>query len=110
MKQTYEATYILDIQSKEEIVKEYVDLITKDIEGLGGKVSGTQKLDRRRFERVAGKLDTGYYLVLNFELDRGKIGELEDKYRLNETFYRQFYLKTKPKSEKANKKEAVAAA
>ncbi|MEM9445348.1 MAG: 30S ribosomal protein S6 [Verrucomicrobiota bacterium] len=110
MKQTYEATYILDIQSKEEIVKEYVDLITKDIKSLDGTVTGTQKLDRRRFERSAGKLDTGYYLVMNFELDSSKIGELEDKYRLNKTFYRQFYLKTKPKKQPSEKKEVAESA
>lgn len=92
MKRNYEATYILNTQGKEEGVDEIADIIKQSIESLGGSVTGNQRIGNKSFERVAGKLDSGYYLGVSFELDSGKISELEDKFILDDRVYRQFYL------------------
>jgi small subunit ribosomal protein S6 len=89
----YEALYILDIQGKEEGVKEMIDQIEKEIRAQGGKLTGTQKMDRRKFESVAGHLDAGYYLGINFQLDPAKVTPLQQKLKLNDKVYRQFYLR-----------------
>ncbi len=92
MKKNYEATYILNIQGKEQGVDEVADFIKQAIESLGGSVTGNQRIGNKSFERVAGKLDSGYYLGTSFELDSGKISELENKFILDDRIYRQFYL------------------
>ncbi|MEM9398609.1 MAG: 30S ribosomal protein S6 [Verrucomicrobiota bacterium] len=109
MKNKYEATYILDLQSKEELVKEAIIKLTKEIESFGGKVSNTQRLDRRKFERVAGKLDTGYYLIANFEMDTQKLAGLKKKLQLDDLVYRQFYLVDDGKQSAPVEKEAAPA-
>ena len=95
----YDGLYIFNIQGKDEGIKEAIETIEKEIEGFGGKINGTQKMDRRRFERVAGDLDSGFYVNVQFSIGPDKIEALRSKLALNEIVYRQFYLK----------KEAVAA-
>ncbi len=93
MKNQYEATYILDIQSKDETVRAALDMLKKEIDELGGEMLSSQKMDRRKFERIAGKMDSGYYLALQIELDSDKVTTLTNKLKLNKTVYRQFYTK-----------------
>jgi len=106
-KSTYDAIYILDIQGKEEGVKEALDELKSQIESLEGDVKGSQRLDRRKFERQAGRLDSGYYLGVTFDLAPAKLDSLRQKLSLNDKTYRQFYLKIDRPSKPA--KEAKAA-
>jgi small subunit ribosomal protein S6 len=108
MKKWYDATYVLDIQGKEEGVKEALDEITKVIEGFEGKVKGTQKMDRRKFERTSGGLDAGYYLGVTFQLDASQLEALRQKLALNSKVYRQFYLVTSGAEKKAKAEPAAA--
>ena len=89
----YDGLFILDIQGKDEGLKEAIDVIEKEIETSGGKVNGTQKMDRKRFERNAGDLDSGFYVNVQFSLSPDKLETLRSKLSLNEVVYRQFYLK-----------------
>ncbi|MGF1677609.1 MAG: 30S ribosomal protein S6 [Candidatus Methylacidiphilales bacterium] len=98
MKHYYEATYILNIEGKEEGIDTMADVLKKTIESLEGKVVSTRKMDQRRFERVAGKLSAGYYLCLGFELDSQKLSSLEEKFIHDDRVYRQFYLKAERKT------------
>lgn len=52
-----------------------------------------------------GKLDSGYYLGVTFELAPSKLESLRQKLSLNDKTYRQFYLKL----DKPAAKEAKAA-
>lgn len=90
---SYDGLYILNIQGKEEGLKESIDSIEKEISSLGGKVNGTQKMDKRKFERVAGKLDAGFYVNVQFNLASDKAETLRQKLSLNPLIYRQFYLR-----------------
>ena len=90
----YDGLFILNIQGKDEGLKEAIESIEKEIEGFGGKVNGTQKMDRKRFERMAGDLDSGFYVNVQFSLVPEKLEVLRSKLTLNEIVYRQFYLKT----------------
>lgn len=97
----YDGLYILNIQGKDEGIKEAIDTVEKEITTLGGKVTGTQKMDKRKFERVAGKVDSGFYVNLQFSLEEAKLAALRTKLELNPVVFRQFYLR---------KEEAAAAA
>ncbi len=89
----YDGLYILNIQGKDEGIKEAIDTIEKEITTLGGKVNGTQKMDKRKFEHVAGKVDSGFYVNLQFSLEEAKLEVLRQKLTLNPIVFRQFYLR-----------------
>ena len=89
----YDGLFILNIQGKDEGLKEAIDAIEKEIAALGGQVNGTQKMDRKRFERVAGDIDSGFYVNVQFSLEPAKLEALRTKMTLAEVVYRQFYLK-----------------
>lgn len=89
----YDGLYILNLQGKDEGLKEAVDSIEKEVSTLGGKILGTQKMDKKRFERVAGELDSGFYVNVEFSLESEKLDTLWQKLKLNDKVYRQFYLR-----------------
>jgi len=89
----YDGLYILNIQGKDEGLKEAIDTIEKEITTLGGKITGTQKMDKRKFERTAGKIDSGFYVNIQFSLPEEKVEPLRQKLTLNSVVYRQFYLR-----------------
>jgi small subunit ribosomal protein S6 len=89
----YDGLFILNIQGKDEGLKEAIETIEKEIEGFGGKTNGTQKMDRKRFERASGDLDSGFYVNVQFSLPPDKLEGLRSKLTLNDIVYRQFYLK-----------------
>lgn len=103
MKNYYKATYILNIDGKEDGVEELTGVLKNAIESRGGSVKNTRKMDHRSFERVANKKTTaGYYLNVNFELDGSQIKDLEDHFKHDGRIFRQFYLKpTKAPAEAA---------
>jgi len=101
MKNYYEATYILNIDGKEEGVEEMTNVLKKAIESFEGAVLHTRKMDHRSFERVAGKLESGYYLNMAFELDSQQLKALEDHFKHDQRIFRQFYLKPKKRPETA---------
>jgi len=105
--QYYEAIYILDIQVKEEGVDDILATIKQTIESLGGEFKGALRMERRRFERVAGHLDSGYYLGVNFELAKDKLQALKQKFEFDTKIYRQHYLCGNAPKAKAREKAAA---
>jgi small subunit ribosomal protein S6 len=95
----YDGLYILDVQDKggkDDPIKTALDGIEKEINTLGGHVHGTQKMDRRRFERIADDVDSGFYVNVQFSIEGDKLAPLQAKLKLSKGVFRQFYLKAKP--------------
>ena len=103
----YEGLYILNIQGKEEGLKEAIELIEREIAHQGGQVFGIQKMDRRKFERQADKLDGGFYVNVQFSIEPSILLTLQNRLKLNEVVYRQFYIAKD--SQPAAQPEEVAA-
>ncbi len=99
MSNHYDGLFILEghqKDAKDDPIKISLDGIEKEINTLGGVVLGTQKMDRRRFERIADKdVDSGFYVNVQFSLDPAKLATLQAKLKLTKGIFRQFYLKTK---------------
>jgi len=93
--------FILDLQGKEEGVEEVVTEIKKAVESLGGEFYAAQRMDRRKFEQVAGQLDSGYYLGVRYDLDSLKVDALRQKFVLDKKVFRQINFIAKPLKEKA---------
>ena len=102
-KNRYEALLILNIKGSDESVKELIERIELDFAKEGARIESVQKMDRRQFTYVAGKLDSGYYVNFIFEGMPDVLVKLNARFKLDADVYRQSYKKLAPK------KVAVAA-
>ena len=88
----YEGLFILNTAGREEGIKEAIDLITQEIETLGGKVETTQKMDKRPFSRTPNKkVTSGFYLNVIFTAPPESIAALRGRFTLNEEVYRVIF-------------------
>ena len=77
----YEGLFILNIAGKDEGVAEMIEKIKKDIEGAGGSVETTQKMEKKAFSRVADKKsNAGYYLNVIFKCPPSALNELHRRF------------------------------
>lgn len=88
----YEALYILDTQGKDEGVSDIIARIEAEIREAGGVVRGVQKMDRHRFERVSGKLDSGFFVSIQFSAPADAIDKIRPKLAFDTEVFRQFYV------------------
>ena len=101
-KNRYEALLILNTKGGDESVKEIIDRLEADFGKEGAKIESIQKMDRRHFTYVAGKLDSGFYVNYIFEGTPEVLQKLTARFKLDGDVYRQSY-------KKLAKKTAVAA-
>jgi ribosomal protein S6 len=93
MKHRYEGLLVLNVKGTEDSAKDIIDRLEKDFTKEGAKVEQVQKMDRRQFSYVAGKLDSGYYVNFIFEAAPGDLTKLRTKLKLDDDVYRQSYLR-----------------
>ncbi|MEM1059482.1 MAG: 30S ribosomal protein S6 [Verrucomicrobiota bacterium] len=96
----YDGLFILNTGGKDEGLPQAIETIEKAIAERKGSVAQVRKMDKRRFERVAGKLDAGFYLNVRFDLEPGELNDLRAQFSRDETVYRQFYLRSEALPEK----------
>lgn len=101
MKAIYDGLYILNVQGKDESVKEAIEALETTLRSEGGELLGCQKMDRRRFERIAHRIEFGYYVNLTFSLAPDRIGALAEAQKAHPFLFRQFYLRRKRAPEPA---------
>ena len=58
------------------------------MKSIGGKVRRTQKMERKKFEYVAGPLEAGFYVNITCELPPQEIPKLRGKLELCAPVYR----------------------
>lgn len=97
MKNRYEALLVLNIKGGDESAKEIIERLEGEFKGEGAEIEQVQKMDKRQFSYVAGKLDSGFYVNFIFESDPEVIEKLKSRFKLDEDVYRQSYLKLRPK-------------
>ena len=106
---TYEGLFILNTAGKEESAKELVEKVEKEIQSFGGKIGKIERMDKRPFARVTGKVDSGYYVNIIFDIDPSKLVALGNKFKLDEDVYRATFLKPTSTAAESNKKTATMA-
>jgi ribosomal protein S6 len=102
----YEGLFILNgnltSTGKDDGVAQAVDRIAKDIEAAGGKVEGTQKMDKRPFARVADKKNSaGHYVNVIFQSPGSALVPLQHKFGLNDDIFRVLFTIAPPPKEPA---------
>ncbi len=108
MKNRYEALLVLNTQGRDDTVKDVVERLEAEFQKEGAEIEQVQKMDRRPFSYVAGKLDAGYYVNFVFHADPQLITKLRSKFKLDPEVYRQNYQRLRAKVERAPKKLAEA--
>ena len=108
MKNRYEALLVLNAQGKEDTIKDIVDRLESEFQKEGAEIEQVQKMDKRQFSYVAGKLDAGHYVNFVFHADPQLITKLRSKFKLDPEVYRQHYQRLQPKKERPAKKLAAA--
>ncbi|MBV9464408.1 MAG: 30S ribosomal protein S6 [Verrucomicrobiae bacterium] len=88
MRRIYEGCFILDVTGKEAGAKDIIDFIDKQIHALGGKSISIQRMDKKPFARVTGRIDSGYYANFVFELESDKVQAFKEKFKHNDEVYR----------------------
>ena len=102
----YEGLFILNSQltstGKDDGVNVALEKISKEIEAAGGKVEGTQKMEKRNFSRVADKkFNSGFYVNVLFSSPGSALAALKHKFALNDDIFRVlFTIAPPPKEEK----------
>ena len=108
MKNRYEALLVLNAQGKEDTIKDIVDRLESEFQKEGAEIEQVQKMEKRQFSYVAGKLDAGHYVNFVFHADSQLITKLRSKFKLDPEVYRQHYRRLREKKERPAKKLAVA--
>jgi len=85
---TYDLLVVLDLAGKEESLPEVLAQVEGEVKSVGGKVTRTQKMERRKFEYVAGALESGFYANMTCELPPESIVKLRGKLALTACVYR----------------------
>lgn len=85
---TYEVIMILDPRRVEDNGDKFAQVVTADLEKIGGKVLDYVNMGRRVFARPIGKSKAGIYLDFIIELEGTKVEEHLATYQLNEAVLR----------------------
>ncbi len=88
----YEGLFILNLNGKEEGIKDALDKISADITALGGQIETVQKMERKAFARVADKRHSaGFYANLIFAATPAVVAQLQKKFALNTDVFRVLF-------------------
>jgi len=93
MKNRYEALLILNIKGGDDTLKETIERLEGEFAKDGAAIESVQKMDRRHFTYVKGKLDAGYYVNFIFTAEPEVLEKLRGKFKLDAEVYRQDYKK-----------------
>ena len=103
-KNRYEGLLVLNVQGNDDGAKEVIERLEGEFKKEGATIEQVQKMDRRQFSYVAGKLDHGFFVNFIFNAAPTAIDKLRARFTLDEEVYRQHYQKlTAKKAEKAEK-------
>jgi small subunit ribosomal protein S6 len=88
----YEGLFILNLQGREEGVKDVLDKISAEITTVGGKVETVQKMDKKAFARIADKkFSSGFYANIIFTATPAVVAQLQNKFALNDDVFRVLF-------------------
>ncbi len=88
MKTIYEGMFILPKTLTDDQLDGALESIRQDVARFEGDVKNTVRLGKRPFARTMKKQDSGYYYVLDFDLDGSRITPLKNRLKLNENVFR----------------------
>ncbi len=92
MNKNYEVMFIVKIMEEEAIeamVTRVEDLITRN----DGTIKNIERMGRRRLAYEIQKMNEGYYVLIDFEIDPVQIQEIDRVIKINEDIIRHLIVK-----------------
>ncbi len=108
----YETLFIALPSLGDEEVDKTVEKYTSTIEELGGTIRKIDKWGKRVLAYPIKKLNEGIYVLIEFELEKSKVSELDRRMKIDENIMRHIIvnldhdLKLKAREEKKRAKKA----
>lgn len=84
----YDALFIFSSSLKDEALDAAIEVIGKEVEKLGGKTLGVDRVGVRPFARRMKKKDSGCYIRMLLEMDPTTVTPFKARLRLNESVMR----------------------
>ena len=107
MLRDYEILYIVRPELDEEQLQAAIATVDKLIESLGGKTQKTDVWGRRRLAYEVRHLREGQYVLTDFQIDPGRVPELEGTLKISDTVFRHLVVR-KPEIKVRRKPKAAA--
>jgi small subunit ribosomal protein S6 len=96
----YEILYVVRPDLDEEQLEEAVAKVSGLIETLGGQHERTNVWGKRRLAYEVNHLREGYYVLTEFQLDAGRVPEMESTLKISDTVFRHLVVR-RPERKKA---------
>lgn len=80
--------YILRPDIEEEQYAQKISRFEELIGQGGGKVEGIDEWGKRRLAYEVDHFDQGYYVLMNFTFDPAQLGQVEERFKLDEAVLR----------------------
>ena len=96
----YEILYVVRPDLDEEQLEEAVAKVSGLIETLGGQHERTNVWGKRRLAYEVNRLREGYYVLTEFQLDAGRVPEMESTLKISDTVFRHLIVR-RPERKKA---------
>jgi len=84
----YEAIIIFRESLKDTDWDGAVEVVSKEIEKLGGKMTSCTRLGKREFAREMQKQNSGHYGLMALQLDGSQVAAFQARLKLNEQVFR----------------------
>ena len=84
----YDALFIFPSSLKDEALDAALDTVGREVEKLGGKTLGTDRMGVRPFARRIKKKDSGCYVRMLLEMDPSAITPFKARLKLNDQVVR----------------------
>ena len=91
----------MNVKGSEDGAKDVIERLEVDFKKEGAIVEQVQKMGNRPFSYAAGDLSTGYYVNFVFQAAPTFLAKMQAKLKLDESIYRQHYLRLAAKAHKA---------
>jgi len=83
----------LNVKGSEDSAREVIERLEGDFKKEGFVLEQVQKMGHRQFSYAAGDLSGGYYVNFVFQAEATALSKVQAKLKLDETVYRQHYLR-----------------
>jgi small subunit ribosomal protein S6 len=105
----YEILYIVRPDLDEEQLEAAVGKVSGLIETLGGQHERTNVWGKRRLAYEVNHLKEGYYVLTEFQIDAGRVPEMESTLKISDTVFRHLIVRRPERKKAADGQQAEAA-
>lgn len=103
MQRTYEVMFIVRPDAAEEDIDKLISTMETNITNAGGKVTGSEKMGKRRLAYTVRKFHEGFYILLNVEGSGELVKEIERRMRVTEQVIKFISVRTDVEQKRLDK-------